>query len=535
VAVTPPPPTGPSPAAGLAAGALLGGRYRLEEQIASGGMAQVWLGTDEVLRRSIAVKVLHQHLADDDKFVARFRHEAIAVARLSHASIVSVYDTCSDDGIEAIVMELVRGRTLRQRLDEGAVDPWSAANIAAQVAGALSVAHAAGLVHRDIKPANILLSEDGRVKVGDFGIAKAAESADLTQEGSFLGTAKYLAPEQVEGKPVDGRTDLYGLGVVLYEMMCGRVPFEADTSSATALARLHSDPQRPRLVKPGIPRELESITMRLLARSPDARYRTAADARGALLGAGADDRAAAGDATVVESVSVPSLTSGLPPARGAMPTPLGTPAVPGGGTPVRFAESERRWLVPTLLVVLVAVALGVAGLLIRGSGTHLFGDSDDDTDATDPPATNEPLAIAQTIDFDPIGGDGEHADEAANRNAADGNASTSWSTQRYNSPDFGGLKDGVGLIFELDQNQALRTLEIDTPEGGWSAQIYVREQTDTSGLEAWGEAETEIGTGQSQAGTTHVDLEAQGRAMLVWFTRLPESGQGTINELRLFR
>ena len=534
MAVTPPPPTGPSPAAGLAVGALLGGRYRLEKQIASGGMARVWLGTDEVLRRSIAVKVLHQHLADDDKFVARFRHEAIAVARLSHPSIVNVYDTCSDDGIEAIVMELVRGRTLRQRLDEGAVDPWSAANIAAQVAGALSVAHAAGLVHRDIKPANILLSEDGRVKVGDFGIAKAAESADLTQEGSFLGTAKYLAPEQVEGKPVDGRTDLYGLGVVLYEMLCGRVPFEADTSSATALARLHSDPQRPRLVRPGIPRELESITMRLLARSPDARYRTAADARGALLGAGADDRAAAGDATVVEPVSDPSPTSGLPPAPGALPTPLGTPAVPGSGTPVRFAESERRWLVPTLLVVLVAVALGVAGLLIRGSGTNLFGESDDDPDATDARVTNEPLAIAQTIDFDPIGGDGEHTDEAANRNAADGNGSTSWSTQQYTSPEFGGLKDGVGLIFELDQSQALRALEIDTPEGGWSAQIYVRDQVDTGGLEAWGGPVTEIGTGQSQSPKTRVELEAQGRAVLVWFTRLPDSGQGTISELRLF-
>ncbi len=535
VAVTPP-PTGPSPAAGLAAGALLGGRYRLDEQIASGGMAQVWLGTDEVLRRSIAVKVLHQHLADDDKFVARFRHEAIAVARLSHPSIVNVYDTCSHDGIEAIVMELVRGRTLRQHLDEGAVDPWSAANIAAQVAGALSVAHAAGLVHRDIKPANILLSEDGRVKVGDFGIAKAAESADITQEGSFLGTAKYLAPEQVEGKPVDGRTDLYGLGVVLYEMLCGRVPFEADTSSATALARLHSDPQRPRLVKPGIPRELESITMRLLARSPDARYATAADARGALLGAGADDRAATGDATVVEAVNglSPAGTSGLPPPPGALPTPMGTPAVPGGGAPVRFAESERRWLVPTLLVVLVAVALGVASLLIRSSGANLFGDPDDETDATDPPATNEPLAIAQTIDFDPIGGDGEHADEAANRNAADGNASTSWSTQQYNSPDFGGLKDGVGLIFELDQSQALRTLEIDTPEGGWSAQIYVRDQADINGLEAWGEPEIEIGTGQAQSPTTRVELEAEGRAVLVWFTRLPDRGQGTIAELRLF-
>ncbi|HEY2998550.1 MAG TPA: protein kinase, partial [Acidimicrobiales bacterium] len=249
-----PPPSGPSQAAGVTAGALLGGRYRLDEMLASGGMAQVWLGTDEVLRRAIAVKILHHHLAADETFVTRFRHEAIAVARLSHPSIVNVYDTCSDGGVEAIVMELVRGQTLRHRLDEGAVDPWVAANIAAQVAGALSVAHAAGLVHRDIKPANILLSQDGRVKVGDFGIAKAAESADLTQEGSFLGTAKYLAPEQVEAKHIDGRTDLYSLGVVLYEMLCGRVPFEGDSSSATALARLHGDPPRPRLVKAGVPR-----------------------------------------------------------------------------------------------------------------------------------------------------------------------------------------------------------------------------------------------------------------------------------------
>ena len=242
VAVTPP-PSGPSQAAGVSAGALLGGRYRLDELLASGGMAQVWLGTDEVLRRPIAVKILHQHLAADETFVTRFRHEAIAVARLSHPSIVNVYDTCSDDGVEAIVMELVRGQTLRTtaRRRARSTRGWPPTS-PPRWRGALAVAHAAGLVHRDIKPANILLSEDGRVKVGDFGIAKAAESADLTQEGSFLGTAKYLAPEQVEAKPVDGRTDLYSLGVVLYEMLCGRVPFEADTSSATALARLHSDP-----------------------------------------------------------------------------------------------------------------------------------------------------------------------------------------------------------------------------------------------------------------------------------------------------
>jgi serine/threonine-protein kinase len=520
------------------AGALLGGRYRLDEQLASGGMAQVWLGTDEVLRRAIAVKVLHQHLADDQTFVTRFRHEAIAVARLSHPSIVNVYDTCSDDGIEAIVMELVRGRTLRQRLDDGPVDPWVAANIAAQVAGALAVAHSAGLVHRDIKPANILLSEDGRVKVGDFGIAKAAESADLTQEGSFLGTAKYLAPEQVEAKPVDGRTDLYSLGIVQYEMLCGRVPFEGDTSSATALARLHSDPQRPRLVKPGIPRELEAITMRLLARDPDARYATAAEARTALLGAGADDRPGAADATVVEPV--PTARPLPPPPPGAMPTPLGTPGVPGRGTPVRFADSERRWLVPTLLVVLVAVALGVAGLLIKGSGTNLFGDSDDPADEpTDEPAVATPLAIASTVDFDPPPGDGtEHSDEAAATYAADQDPRTSWRSEEYGRrPDleWGGLKDGVGLILELDDTTSLEALEIDSPHSGWTAEVYVSDGAPES-LDGWGERVAEIAGAQpDDQGTVRAEFDAvEGSSVLVWFTKQGGNVQMEIAEARVF-
>ena len=538
-----PPPTGPSPAAGLVAGALLGGRYRLDEQLASGGMAQVWLGTDEVLRRAIAVKILHQHLADDETFVARFRHEAIAVARLSHPAIVSVYDTCSDDGVEAIVMELVRGRTLRQRLDEGPVDPWLAANIAAQVCGALAVAHAAGLVHRDIKPANILLSEDGRVKVGDFGIAKAAESADLTQEGSFLGTAKYLAPEQVEAGPVDGRTDLYGVGVVLYEMLCGRVPFEGDSSSSTALARLHSDPQRPRLVRPGIPRELEAITMRLLARSPDDRYPTATEARAALLGAGADDGPTSGDATVVEagptragarSVATAGATGYLPPPPTTPPTPLGTPAVEGPGAPVRFAETERRWLVPTLLVVLVAVALGVAGLLIQGSGTNLFGNPDSESDTSEPPApADEFVPIARTIDFDPAGGDGEHSQEAERGDAIDGDQNTSWSTEDYTSPDWGRLgKPGVGLILELQESTEVHGLQFETPSVGWQAEVYVAE-SDPDSLEGWGDPVATFE--ESDSGTNTVTFDETGGAVLLWFTRAGDDGQVTVTEVRLER
>jgi eukaryotic-like serine/threonine-protein kinase len=531
VAVTPP-PSGPSQAAGVSAGALLGARYRLDELLASGGMAQVWLGTDEVLRRAIAVKVLHQHLAADETFVTRFRHEAIAVARLSHPSIVNVYDTCSDDGIEAIVMELVRGKTLRQLLDDGPIDPWVAANIAAQVAGALSVAHAAGLVHRDIKPANILLSEDGRVKVGDFGIAKAAESADLTQEGSFLGTAKYLAPEQVEAGPIDGRTDLYALGVVLYEMLCGRVPFEADSSSSTALARLHSAPPRPRLVKAGVPRELEAITMRLLARDPADRYPTATDARAALLGAGADDRVAAGDATIVERGSGGRLPPPpAPGAPGAWTTPSGgTTAVPG------FAASERRWLVPTLLVVLVAVALGVAGLLFQRSGDGIFGDSDggdqSSSDETTPPA-DEPIELVRSIDFDPAGGDGEHPDEAAGGLAFDGNSDTSWSSETYRSPNWGGFgKPGVGLILELDSPTEMRGLEFETPVSGWEAEVYVADEV-TENLDDWGPPVATFDTGD--AGTASVDFEAEGGAVLLFFTKESDELFVEVAEVRITR
>ena len=542
MAVTPP-PTGSSSAAGVDAGTVLGGRYRLDAQLASGGMAQVWRGTDEVLRRAIAVKILHPHLAADATFVTRFRHEAIAVARLSHPAIVNVYDTCSDNGIEAIVMELVRGHTLRDRLDEGPIDPWAAANIAAQVAGALDVAHAAGLVHRDIKPANILLSEDGRVKVGDFGIAKAAESADLTQEGSFVGTAKYLAPEQVESKPVDGRTDLYSLGIVLYEMLCGRVPFEGDSSSATALARLHQDPIPPRRIRPGIPRSLEAITMRLLARSPDARYATASDVRAELLSAGADDRATGQDVDVTMAAPMgtgtmaPPRTASGPAVRtgSAPPVASGPPTGPPTGPrqQVRFAESERRWLVPTLLVILVAVALGVAGLLLQRSGSLLGGDDEPSNSTTTASTAPEgtPVNIAETIDFDPPPGDGrESPNDAGARRAADGDPETSWDTERYNTRDFGRLKSGVGLILDLEQPASLRTLEIDSPSEGWTAEVYVADEP-LDDLDAWGDPVAEI---EGEGDTVTADLDGtDGGAVLIWITYLGTDHRVELTEVRV--
>ena len=216
--------------AGFAApslGDLVGGRYRLDELVGTGGMAQVWSATDTVLNRRVAVKILHPHLRSDPAFVERFRQEARSGAQLHHPSVVAVYDTVSAPEIEAIVMELVEGETLRARLDRvGALPASDVRHLGVELADALDAAHRAGLTHRDIKPANILLCPDGSLKLADFGIAKDGSSTDLTQDGTLVGTASYLAPEQLEGAVVDGRADEFAVGVVLYEALCGRPPVQ---------------------------------------------------------------------------------------------------------------------------------------------------------------------------------------------------------------------------------------------------------------------------------------------------------------------
>ncbi|MGH9150866.1 MAG: protein kinase domain-containing protein, partial [Acidimicrobiales bacterium] len=275
---------------------VLAGRYRAVRLVARGGMAEVWEGYDDVLARPVAIKVLHPHLAADEAFVERFRREAIAAARLAHPSIVATFDTGTDGEVTFIVMELVRGRTLRDAIREAGTLPAAVAvPIGAEVAAALEHAHQAGLVHRDVKPANILLSEhEGdtapllRVKVADFGIAKLAvppdtAGADLTQTGAVVGTARYLSPEQVEGQAPDARSDVYALGVVLYEMLCGRPPFQADTELATAVLHVREAP--PAMGRHGgpVPAELEAVVLQALAKDPAARFQSATALRRALL------------------------------------------------------------------------------------------------------------------------------------------------------------------------------------------------------------------------------------------------------------
>jgi serine/threonine-protein kinase len=514
---------------------VLAGRYRLEDLLASGGMAQVWQGTDEVLRRQVAVKLLHTHLAADATFVARFRQEAVAAARLAHPGIVAIYDTCSEDGLEAIVMELVQGRTLRQRLDDpDLIDPWQAAGLAAQVADALDAAHGAGLVHRDIKPANVLLSGDGRVKVADFGIAKAVADADLTQPGLMIGTAKYLAPEQVKGEPIDARTDLYSLGVVLYEMLCGRPPFQGDTDAATALMRLQKDPLRPRQVRPGVPRALEDIVVKALAREPDERYQSATELRAALLAAGADP-ADDQDLTSTSIETAPGHTAATP--RPPLPQPTGpTPSARAEPAP-SFAQTERSWLIPTAVVVAVALALGLAGLLIGRSGAgDLLGDVRDAIGGRGGSSSVAAVPIVGAQAFDPpaLGGDGRENDDAA-PNAIDGDPATAWRTEGYNDRDITLLKEGVGLVLTLEQAAALDRIEIDSPTNDWRARIYVADSP-APDLAGWGEpvAVTE----GIPAGSGRIDLGgAEGAAVLVWIVDrgdAPGRAAAEISEIRAF-
>ncbi len=252
-------------------GRVLDGRYRLVRALARGGMATVWVGEDTLLTRRVAVKTLHPELAFDEDLRTRFRNEAVAAARLSHPGIVATYDTGDDDGVGYIVMEFVDGPNLRRVLDaKGPLQIRETVRIGREVAAALDAAHRQGIVHRDVKPANVLVPPGMAVKVTDFGIAKAGGS-ELTRTGTVVGTARYLAPEQLRGEPVDARTDIYALGLVLYEMLVGELPFHGDTEMQIALARLSTAPAPIRQARPDAPAGLARLVMACLAVDPAGR------------------------------------------------------------------------------------------------------------------------------------------------------------------------------------------------------------------------------------------------------------------------
>ncbi|MFJ8470335.1 protein kinase [Kitasatospora sp. NPDC094011] len=298
-------------------GRALNGRYELGEILGVGGMATVWRGFDRVLGRQVAVKVLNGGLADDPRFAERFSREAQHAAMLVHPRIVMVFDSGVDQGTPFIVMELVNGRSLAAVLAQQPQLPVErAVGIAAAVCEALAVAHAAQLVHRDIKPGNIMITDDGGVKVVDFGIARAGSSSNLTQTASVLGTAAYLSPEQATASALDGRTDLYAVGCVLTEMLTGETPFTAETPVAIAFKHVSEQPLPPSVRRPGLPPALDAVVLRLLAKNPAHRPADATAARAELLST--VPGLAVGDPTA-ELLATSAATQLLPPVAPAYP------------------------------------------------------------------------------------------------------------------------------------------------------------------------------------------------------------------------
>src|SRR5215210_3668696 len=318
---------------------VIDGRYRVLNRLGSGGMADVYCAEDTQLGRKVAVKLLYRRFAEDSEFVERFRREASSAAGLQHPNIVGVFDRGEWDGTYYIAMEYLKGHTLKQLVREhGAMPPDLAVDITIQVLRAAKFAHKRGVVHRDIKPHNVILDEEGRAKVTDFGIARAGAS-DMTETGSIMGTAQYLSPEQAQGQPVSPRSDLYSIGVMLYELLTGRVPFEAESPVTIALKHVSEPPIPPAELNPAIPPALEAVVLRALEKEPARRF------------ADADEFAAA-----------------LLDAR-AKPTVVALESYPMPGEP--FVEEERRdrrpWLWLLGLLLLAALAVG-AYLLLQPKG-----------------------------------------------------------------------------------------------------------------------------------------------------------------------
>jgi beta-lactam-binding protein with PASTA domain/tRNA A-37 threonylcarbamoyl transferase component Bud32 len=345
-------------------GQVFSNRYQIEREIARGGMAEVYLARDQSLNRPVALKALFPEFAREPSFVERFRREAQAAANLNHPNIVSIYDWGQESGTYFIVMEYVEGRSLRELIQlDGPLDPGRAADIAAEIASALAFAHRSGVVHRDVKPGNVLLTESGTVKVTDFGIARAGTSDGLTQTGSVMGTATYFSPEQAQGLAVDGRSDVYSVGVVLYEMVCGVPPFTAESPVSVAYKHVREEPIAPSLRNPAVPPALEQIILSALAKDPEHRYQSADDLRADILRfrRGRPLVAAPITAIVTELPTAAVTTAGVG-AYAAAAATVANPRVPAEQPYGRPPSRTRHPAIFTIITLLILAAL-VGGIL----------------------------------------------------------------------------------------------------------------------------------------------------------------------------
>ena len=488
-------------APGALTGTVLSGRYRLESKLGSGGMSTVYLARDETLERWVAAKVLHREISDQPDQIERFRREARAVAQVSHPNVVAVIDAGEDSGRPYIVFEYVDGETLKQRIDRlGRLPLDEAAAYSIEVGRGLAAAHARRLVHRDVKPQNVLIDSEGRAKVTDFGIARELEQDGLTKTGRVLGTTDYVAPEQAMGKGVDARSDIYSLGILLYEMLTGEVPFQADNLVGVAMKHVNEKMPDVQKERRDVSSALAAVVERATEKKPDKRY--------------PDMNAMLADLENALEVEV---------ARAGRST--------GEATTVLDSVPRRQRLVPSrrvslagILVVLAATAAALLIALLSGDDTTRTPSGGGGGSGGAP--SGEEIELTGAQDFDPEGGDGEHPDEV--KLAIDGIPNTTWQTETYNAGADLTLsgKTGVGLIVSTDEPVEGQTLTVGTTTGGWSADVYAAASGPPEALEEWGEPVGSTGGPAEAQQLIELDVAEPARYYLIWFTQLADADGG---------
>jgi tRNA A-37 threonylcarbamoyl transferase component Bud32 len=476
-------------------GTVLSGRYRLEAKLGSGGMSTVYLARDQTLDRQVAVKVMHREMSEQADQLERFRQEARSVAKLSHPNVVSVIDAGEDRGHPYIVFEYVEGETLKQRINrDGALAPQEAIAYAIEIARGLSMAHARNMVHRDIKPQNILIDAEGRAKLTDFGISRQLEQDGMTATGRVLGTTDYVAPEQAMGRKVDPRTDIYSLGVVLYEMLVGQVPFSADSQVGVAMKHVNEELPDVQRRRPDVSAAVALVVERSTAKDPNERYQR--------VGEMIDDLSTALE---VEAARAGSTTGEATSVLDAVPPPKRK--LPGRG--------RRSWaaIIGLLLVagaVLLVVELISNGDLGGGGANKGKGNA---------------VSITSVTDYDPQG-DGQEVGSKVGL-AVDGDPTgTAWETEHYESDTFAGTKTGpdpgVGIYVTTSAASKPAKMLVRTPTPGWDAQVFATDSGPPDDLSEWGEP---VGIVVDASASEEIDLTlaSPSRYFLIWFNKASEA------------
>ena len=496
-------------------GTVLSQRYRLDAQVGAGGMSTVYRAFDTVLERQVAIKLMHREIARDSDQLERFRREARAVAQLNHPHVVGVIDAGEEGDSEYptpyIVFEYVEGETLKARIRRsGGLAVSESIAYAIEIARGLGVAHDHGIVHRDVKPQNVLVDEDGAARVTDFGFARSLHQEGLTADGRVLGTTDYVSPEQALGHAVSGQSDLYSLGVVLFEMLTGDVPFKGGNQVTVAMKHVREELPDVRVRRPEVSAALAAVLDRATAKELDRRHPDARTLIADLEDALAIETARSGQVTGEATTVLRSL-----------------PAQKRRIVPWRAGLSKKKLAASAALAVAVAaaIALLLSDQAERGTGKRAQG-------APAAGVTEVPLGQRAATDYDPLGDGEEHPLEASS--VTDGDERSSWSTETYRSGEL--QKAGVGLVIDAAPGVAARELELRTSAPGFHAEVYVAKGSVPASITSgW----TKVGGPVVAQRRERIRLDTAGqrfRRYLVWITRLAPDEQGAqISEILLFR